>query len=90
VGHIARYVPNNASVECAAPTETVAAPVATTMTTTSIENYCTTLMAEALRRKAGIWIVSQIFIVAEINESMNSTQRMPREQTGTLGILLEE
>jgi len=41
VGHIARYCPSTAPVESGAPTETAAA--ATTMTTTSIENYWMTV-----------------------------------------------
>ena len=41
VGHIAWYCPSTTPVESAAPTETAA--VATTMTTTSIENYSMTV-----------------------------------------------
>jgi len=43
VGHIARYCPGTAPVESRAPTETVAAAVATMMATTSIENYWMTV-----------------------------------------------
>jgi len=43
VGHIARYCPGTAPVESGAPTETAAAAAATTMATTSIENYWMTV-----------------------------------------------
>ena len=43
MGHIARYCPSTAPVESAAPIETAAAAAATTLTTTSIENYWMTV-----------------------------------------------
>jgi hypothetical protein len=50
VGHIARYCPSTAPVESTAPTETAAA--ATTMATTSIENYWMTVTGRSPEKEA--------------------------------------